>query len=340
MFPSLLTIPVELLNGSRATGKRFVAGIDGGATKTVAAVLSLDTFGMHFGHDGPSNVDAVGVPAAASAIRTALAEALGEAAVDAAAIGSAVVGLAGTPSDELAGLVRTDFTLEACYFVNDVIAAWASGTWLSPGVAVISGTGSHVFGVNAAGDSWRTGGWGHILGDEGSGYWLGLHGMKAALRYRDGSGPETALLDAAVAFYELDAVEDLQALMYGKPLSKREIAAFTQEVEKAAASGDQVASSLFESAAHDLAIQVRAPVEKLGLEGRFTVALVGGVFASGELLRQPFEAAVSEFAPQVEFAVPEIPPVGGALLLGLSAEGIADDYDRDLLRSALSGELD
>ncbi len=340
MFPSLMTIPPELLNGSRATGGRYVAGIDGGATKTVAAVLSLETFEMRFGHGGPSNVDAVGVTAAASAIRSALAEALGETGVDAAAVGSAVVGLAGTPSDELAGRVRAEFALEACYFVNDVIAAWASGTWLSPGVAVISGTGSHVFGVNAAGQSWRTGGWGHVLGDEGSGYWLGLHGMKAALRYRDGSGPDTALLDAAVEFYELDAVEDLQPLMYGKPLSKREIAAFTQEVENAAAAGDQVATSLFETAANDLASQVRAPVENLGLEGRFTVALVGGVFASGDRLRRPFEAAVGEFAPEVEFAVPEIPPVGGDLLLGLSAEGVADDYDREVLRSALSPELD
>jgi glucosamine kinase len=340
MYPSLMTIPSALLDGSRATGRRYVAGIDGGATKTVAAVLSLDTFDMHFGHGGPSNVDAVGVSAAAPALRDALKEALGEAHVEAADVGSAVVGVAGTPSDEVARLVQAEFALGACYFVNDVIAAWASGTWLAPGVAVISGTGSHVFGVNAAGESWRTGGWGHVLGDEGSGYWLGLHGMKAALRYRDGSGPETVLLDAAVAFYELEAIEDLQALMYGKPLTKSEIAAFTEEVEKAAAAGDQLASGLFETAANDLATQARAPVERLGLEGRFTVALVGGVFSYGERLRDPFEAAVREFAPEVEFAVPEIPPVGGSLLLGLSAEGVADDYDRDALRSALAQEMD
>ena len=340
MFPSLMTIPGALLDGSRATGRRFVAGIDGGATKTVAAVLSLDTFDIRLGHAGPSNVDAVGVDAAAASIREALREALGEAGVEAGAVGAAVIGLAGTPSDEIAASVQAEFAVAAGYFVNDVIAAWASGTWLEPGVAVISGTGSHVFGVNAAGESWRTGGWGHVLGDEGSGYWLGLHGMKAALRYRDGSGPETALLDAAVAFYRLEAVEELQALVYGKPLTKSEIAAFTQEVEKAAAAGDRVAASLFETAASDLAAQARAPIEKLGLAGAFKVALVGGVFTSGDLLRNPFEGTVRAFAPQAQFVVPEIPPVGGSLLLGLSAEGAADDYDRDALRSALSGEMD
>jgi N-acetylglucosamine kinase-like BadF-type ATPase len=340
MFPSLMTIPGALLDASRATGRRHVAGVDGGATKTVAAVLSLDTFDMRFGHGGPSNVDAVGVDSAAASIREALREALGEAGVEDASVGTSVIGLAGTPSDELARIVQTEFDLPACYFVNDVIAAWASGTWLEPGVAVISGTGSHVFGVNARGESWRTGGWGHILGDEGSGYWLGLHGMKAALRYRDGSGPETALLEAAVAFYQLDDVEDLQALMYGKPLTKREIAAFTEEVEKAAGAGDPTAVSLFQTAANDLATQVHAPVRILGLEGHFTVALVGGVFASGVFLRDPFERAVREFAPDAAFAVPEIPPVGGALLLARRAEGVADDYDRDVLRSALSGEMD
>jgi len=339
MFPSLMTIPGPLLDGSRATGRRYVVGVDGGATKTVAAVLSLDTFDIRFGHAGPSNVDAVGVDAAAASIRDALEEALQETQVEAGAVGTSVIGLAGTPSDEIARIVKTEFAPAACYFVNDVIAAWASGTWLSPGVAVISGTGSHVFGVNAAGRSWRTGGWGHIVGDEGSGYWLGLNGMKAALRYRDGSGPETTLLDAAVDFYHLDAIEDLQALVYGKPLTKREIAAFTQEVEKAAEAGDRVASALFETAATDLATQVRAPVVILGLEGRFAVALVGGVFSSGELLRDPFEDAVRKFAPDAEFAVPEIPPVGGSLLLGLRAEGVAEDYDREALRSALSGEL-
>ncbi|MGE5272221.1 MAG: BadF/BadG/BcrA/BcrD ATPase family protein [Verrucomicrobiota bacterium] len=341
MFPSLMTIPAALLDGSRATGRRHVAGIDGGATKTVAAVLSLDTFDLRFGHGGPSNVDAVGVAAAASAIRDALREALGEAGVDAGAVGTAVIGLAGTPSEELAESVGGDFAPGvASYFVNDVIAAWASGTWLEPGVAVISGTGSHVFGVNAAGESWRTGGWGHILGDEGSGYWLGLSGMRAALRYRDGSGPETVLLDSAVAFYQLEAVEDLQPLVYGKPLTKREIAAFTEEVEKAATAGDRVAAALYETAARELAAQTRAPIEKLRLDGAFKVALVGGVFASGELLRKPFEASVQAFAPRAQFVVPEIPPVGGSLLLGLRAEGVADDYDRDALRAALSGEMD
>ena len=134
-------------------------------------------------------------------------------------------------------------------------------------------------------------------------------------------------------------IEDLQALVYGKPLTKSEIAAFTEEVEKAATAGDRVAANLFQTAANDLAMQARAPIEALGLEGPFKVAVVGGVFASGGCLRTPFEAAVREFAPEAQFVAPEIPPVGGSLLLALRAEDIGD-YHRDGLRSSLSDELE
>ena len=58
-----------------------------------------------------------------------------------------------------------------------------------PGVGAISGTGSNVFGVGADGRAWRAGGWGHLLGDEGSGYWLGIESIRAALRDREAPGP-------------------------------------------------------------------------------------------------------------------------------------------------------
>src|SRR5207249_5513001 len=83
----------------------------------------------------------------------------------------------------------------ATWVVNDLIPAWAAGTGGAPGIALIAGTGSNALGVNASGEAWRAGGWGHILGDEGSGYWLGLHGMQAAVTWRDGRGRPTRLAE-------------------------------------------------------------------------------------------------------------------------------------------------
>jgi glucosamine kinase len=332
-----MTIPGPLLDGSRATGARYVAGVDGGATKTVAAVYDLETDRVSLGRGGPTNSDAVGVDAAVEALETALGAALAAAGTSGGELGTSVFGLAGTSWPELQERARTGFSLRAAYFINDVVSAWAAGTWLSPGVVVVSGTGSHVFAVDGKGASWRTGGWGHILGDEGSGYWLGLSGMKAALHARDASGPPTALLNAVNRFYELEDVGDLQGLVYGKPLEKEEIAAFATEVAAAARSGDAVALSLFDRAAHDLAKQARAPIDVLDFgDAPFIVALVGGVFASEPMLRDRIEREVLAFAPNAMFQPSELPPAAGSLLLALRAENAEERGDREILRRALA----
>jgi N-acetylglucosamine kinase-like BadF-type ATPase len=206
-------------------------------------------------------------------------------------------------------------------------------------VAVIAGTGSHVFGVDDDGNSWRTGGWGHVLGDEGSGYWIGVQSLKASLRYRDGSGPFTELVGRAERWFELDAIQDLPDLFYGKPLTKAEVAAFAQEVAAAAAAGDEVALQIFHEAGRDLADQALAVTTALGLEhGPVTIALVGSVYEAGALIRTSLEARVREVAPEARFVVPDVPPVAGSLMLALRADGSWADVDEkrfvDTLRAA------
>jgi N-acetylglucosamine kinase-like BadF-type ATPase len=330
-----MAIPPSLLDGSRATGCTRVLGIDGGATKTAAALLDLDDDRVYLGESGPSNADAVGAETALANLEEAVGAVRAVAGVD-DGIGAAVIAVAGSVSPELERDVAAAFGLAHVYVINDVVAAWAVGTLCEPGIAVISGTGSHVFGVNAAGESWRTGGWGHVLGDEGSGYWLGLHGLKAALSYRDASGPETALLEAAVAEYELDAIEDLPTLFYGKPLTKDEVARFAIHVEHAAEDGDGVAARLFEQAGRDLAVQIGAVVDSLGLGSEpFLIAQVGSVLQGSANLRRELERHVSAFAPRAQFVVPQLPPIAGSLLLALRAEGQADSFDLDRLHATL-----
>ena len=334
-FDSLMAIPPSLLDGSRGTGCPRVLGIDGGATKTAAALLDLDADRVHLGEAGPSNADAVGAETALANLEEAVAVVRAAADLE-DGIGAAVIAVAGTVSPQVEREVSGAFGLDHVYVINDVVAAWAVGTLCEPGIAVISGTGSHVFGVNAAGASWRTGGWGHVLGDEGSGYWLGLHGLKAALAYRDASGPETMLLDEAVAEYELDAIEDLPTVFYGKPLTKDEVARFAIRVEHAATGGDVMAAGLFERAGSDLAVQIRAVAHSLGLGAEpFVVALVGSVLHGSAILRDRLEEHVSAFAPLAQFVVPQLPPIAGSLLLAVRAEGLTASLDLDRFRATL-----
>jgi N-acetylglucosamine kinase-like BadF-type ATPase len=338
---SLVHLPAALSSEQPRTDARYVMGVDGGATKTLAAVLdlrALETTGeklVHLGHGGPSNEDAVGAQAAVEALLGAADEALERAGIDASELGAAVLGIAGTDTEDVERNVLAART-EAWIVVNDVVAAWATATNVGPGVAAIAGTGSNVFGVNLDGGetrAWRAGGWGHLLGDEGSGYWLGVQSIKAALRDREASGPATAITDVAPAFFGVASIDAVAAAVYSKPLTKGEIAAFAIETARLAEQGDVVACELYERGARELGEQVAAVIEQTGLadpdaSGRareFPVGLIGSAYKAGPVFVDPLTRAIHERAPGALVRAVEMPPVGGSLLLAARACGKSDE---------------
>jgi len=319
----LVELPAALLHPQARPAARFVLGIDGGATKTLAAVLDLHSDELHVAHGGPSNQDAVGAEAAVRALLGTADEAIERAGIAPAELGAAVLAVAGTDTEAIVKRVRAERD-DGWIVVNDVVAAWATATAAGPGVAVISGTGSNVFGVGPDGRCWRAGGWGHLLGDEGSGYWLGVESIRAALRDREASGPATALSDAAPAFFATASVEELASRVYAKPLTKGEIAAFAIETAKLAEQGDAVARELYERGASELAKQIVAVIRESGLEGSFPVGLIGSAFKAGAVFVEPLSSAVHVCAPQARVEIVEMAPVGGSVLLAARACGCGE----------------
>jgi N-acetylglucosamine kinase-like BadF-type ATPase len=341
-------------------------GIDGGATKTLAAVLDLERNALHLAHGGPSNEDTVGVQAAIGTILRTADEAIGRAGIAADELGTTVLAVAGVDTDAFARHLRSART-DAWIVINDVVGAWATATGGGPGVAAISGTGSNVFGVGPGGRAWRAGGWGHVLGDEGGGYWLGVQSIKAALRDRDASGPQTALSDAAMAFFGVPSLEALAMRVYSKPMTKGEIAAFATQTAELAERGDAVARELYERGALELCGQIAAVIRETGLSGlrsdtdvladvlprtalaphdsrtahaerteeppSFPVGLIGSGFRAGAVLVEPIVRAVREYAPEALVSVVETAPVSGTLLLAARACGSSDALElAELLR--------
>ena len=334
----LVTLPPELTQPRARSGARFIMGVDGGATKTLAAVLDIADRRVHLGHGGPSNEDAVGAQAAVQALLGAADDALREAGVEERELAAAVLAIAGTDTDSVIANVHAAGN-ESWIVVNDVVGAWATATGAAQGVAVISGTGSNVFGVGPAG-SWRAGGWGHVLGDEGSGYWLGVESIKAALCDREASGPATALSDALVSFFGAHRVEEVASRVYSQPLSKGEIAAFAVETARIAAAGDAVACELYVRGARELGRQVAAVIAETGLaEGRFPVGLIGSVFRAGAVFVDPLSAVIHEVAPHASVAPVEMAPVGGSLLLAARACGAGEDVQAAELSALLDGAM-
>ncbi len=321
---SLVELPAVLSAAQPRTDARYVMGVDGGATKTLAAVLDLRERALHVGEAGPSNEDAVGAEVAVRELLRAADEALGRAGIDAGELGAAVLAIAGTDTDSVVRHVREART-DAWIVVNDVVAAWASATEGGPGVAAIAGTGSNVFGVGGAGAdtrAWRAGGWGHVLGDEGSGYWLGVQSIKAALRDREASGPATALSEAVPAFFHERNIEAVVARVYAQPpLKKDEIAKVAIETARLATLGDAVACELYERGAAELGEQIVAVIGQTGLRGEFPVGLIGSAFKAGAVFVEPLTRVVHACAPGAHVSTVRMNPVGGSLLLAARACG-------------------
>jgi len=334
----LVQLPPALTQPPASVAAPFLLGIDGGATKTLAAVLDVERGQLHLGHAGPSNEDAVGAEAAVGALLAAADGALAQAGVERGRLGAAVLAVAGTDTASIARNVAATCP-EPWLVVNDVVGAWATATGGEPGVAAISGTGSNVFGVGPGGLPWRAGGWGHLLGDEGSGWWFGLESIRAALRDREGSGPPTALTTALCDFFAMPSVEALASHVYSKPLTKGEIAAFAAEASKLAEAGDAVALGLYERGAAELGRQIVAVIERTRLEGAFQVGLIGSAYRAGEVFLGPLRRVVHACAPQARVERVEMAPVGGSLLLAARVAGRAEQVHVAELARLIEAEL-
>jgi N-acetylglucosamine kinase-like BadF-type ATPase len=346
----LIELPQALTHPKPNPHARYVMGVDGGATKTLAAVLDLRDGVVHLGHGGSSNPDAAGPAAAGGALLMAATQALERMSISMGDLDAAVLAMAGTNTDAIRALVAPSGSLaqaggwsaseaEVWVVVNDVVGAWATATGATPGVGVISGTGSNVLGVGPQARPWRAGGWGHVLGDEGSGYWLSVQSIKAALHERDGTGPPTALSAAALRFFDVDHVETLASLVYSKPLSKGELAAFAVETARSANEGDAVARKLYERAAAELGEQVKAAIRETSLEGGFPVGLIGGGFKAGAVFVDPLTRAIHELAPQARVGTVSMAPVGGCVLLAARAAGHEQALDAAQLEQLLQAAL-
>ncbi len=166
----------------------------------------------------------------------------------------------------------------------DVEAAHVAAFGSGPGILLIMGTGSVVRAVSAAGAVVTVGGWGALLGDEGSAYAIGLGGVRAALRSADGREAETALADLLA---ERTGTRDPHGLAaWATGVGKREIAALADVVAAAAARGDALAERVLARAATDARVHLETALRRTGpWSTPAPLALVGGLIREGGPLR-------------------------------------------------------
>ncbi len=270
---------------ARGAGPLFL-GIDGGGSKTLAVIV--DAQGQECGRAlaGGSNYQAVGTESALAALHAAAEQAV-LAAGGCLPVKAAWLGLAGVdrPDDQKLLLPRLHALAETTRLTNDaelLLSALDDGV----GVALVAGTGSIALGRDARGAAARAGGWGHILGDEGSGYDIGRQALQAATRAADGRGAATTLLEQIMNVWGLERPDDMIGRVYNNDDDKATIARLAPLVLRAARDGDCVARKIAQSTADELALAALAVCKALDFSGqRVGLALGGGLLLHETALR-------------------------------------------------------
>jgi len=307
--------------------EKFIIGIDGGGTKTHAVFITLD--GKIFGQTtvGASNFQQAGK----SGIQTVCRQILDNAekkGISKNAIQRWVLGLAGAgrPADKKAVKeaveelgFRNRVTVESDGYIA-LMGAFVGDS----GIILISGTGSICYGLNTHGVMARSGGWGYLLGDEGSGYFIANQAIIAALKDLDGRGQKTVLRQKFESLFDVATIDLLVPKIYAGELQKEDIAGLTPMVFQTADENDAVAKDIIERAGRELGKMAVAVVKSLGLAGEtIRLAPIGSVLENQKEVLQPYiEAELHDLSDLVIFQDPHYPPAIGAAIAGLKEEKI------------------
>lgn len=317
----------------------IVVGVDGGGTKTHAAVVASDGTLLGFGRAGTANWESVGLEGTASSLSASVSEALDLAGVDAGAVGASVFGLGGVdwPSDidRLDPVVHKLALGGERLIVNDAFVALRAGTEREYGVIVIAGTGTVCAGRGRTGEVFRTLGLGWQYGDFGGASDISVQALRAVSRAYTGAGPVTSLAEHLCTATRTESVE---ALLHALTRERLRLPPVAPLVVAAAEAGDAVAREILAGVGSELGMAAGLVARRLELEsGPFEVVLAGGVLAAASpFLLEPLEATVLESAPHAVIVPLAGPPVVGAVLMALALVDVhlGDASRLSLLRAA------
>ncbi len=305
---------------------QYAAGWDGGGTKT--AVVCVDIQGHLLGQKtfGPLNPNGNTKEQVLATVRDALAY---MAKMPGGLHGCAFLqlGCAGVSNPAVVTLL-TDALREQGYPGKLHIAGdhetMLYGAVGPEGAVLVAGTGSVCLGRSSLGESARCGGWGHLIGDEGSGYAIGRDILMAAARAQDGRGPDTVLYPMVFDALGTQDMGGLIRFIYSPETDKSKIAALAPLLKTALEQGDGVARDIAEKAAADLACLAFPVIEKLTLQAG-TLALAGGILTGYDVIRQSTAAQLSQRYPKLSIIAPKQDAAAGAAAMALQAaikEGI------------------
>ncbi len=296
-----------------------VIGIDAGGTKTVCHLADEHGTLVAEARAGGANLQASGELHVEKVLHDVMEEAIGDREIMPAAI---CLGIAGVdrPDDSVVvrSLLRRIGYKARTLVVNDAMVALEAGAPGAPGVVIISGTGSIAYGRNRANEAARVGGWGHALGDEGSGYWIGRAALRAVLREADRRGPRTALTPLLLRHFGVSEAQSLIHEVYQGSLRPAAIGALAQCVQTAFGQEDPAAVGILRAAADELESAGVSVSSRLGMaDDPFVFLLAGGIFRAVPWLRDELLRRLPAAVPSSTARLLDREPASGAVALAI-----------------------
>jgi N-acetylglucosamine kinase-like BadF-type ATPase len=301
----------------------LLLGVDGGGTTTVAWLVALGGRVLGRGQAGPSNAKAVGAQPARAALASAIGDAYADAGLEPAPAEVACLGLAGfdRPDDRqmLRAWLDESDRARRLVLVNDGDLVVAAGTPDGWGIGVIAGTGSIAVGRTLDGRTARAGGWGHLIGDEGSAYDVVLASLRLVARRADGREPGTDVHDPLTVRMcrelKAETPASIVPALYAPGMDRTRIAALAPTVLEAVAADPALVDRLLRPAGVALAEQAVAVARCLGwTSGALPLALAGGFLLSAPDVSRALVDGLTRAGYEVTASpVPE--PVRGAVVL-------------------------
>lgn len=304
--------------------QKYVIGVDGGGTKTVAALADLKGRILARAKTGSSSPRNIGLKTAIDNVALAIKEVLGNRPPK---ILASFIGLP-TIEEEFKfkeRIIRKELLNHKeiwsifkgkLIIGSDQLVALRAGTDEKEGVLLIAGTGSVAHGWRGKKEI-HASGWGW-LADEGSAFWVGQRVFQALLKSFDDRGGKTILKTLIFRKFKIKKISDLINLVYLKNQTEI-IPLFSIICDQAGNKGDKVATNILVEAGKELATSAKTVIEKLNFQPReFPLVLVGSLFNS-KIVLETVKKEIKKFAPKVEFVQPKVEPVVGAVKLAIES---------------------
>lgn len=299
---------------------KYYLGIDAGGTKTAFLLAGEDGRAAAEAVLGGCSYKEIGTGGVGKLLREGMESVLKQAGISFGQIVCTAVGLPcygeSLQGDQaLEAEVRHVFAGGDYLLANDVRVGWAGSLDMQPGIHVVAGTGSIVYGENAQGVSARSGGWSTFFGDEGSCYWLGRRTAELFFKEADGRIARGALHKLVWERLGLERLTDAVDILEAEYAPHRDQVASLQRILlEAARAGDLAAACLYKEAAEELFLMIESTARALDLGGEpFAVSYSGGLFHAGEFVLPVLERKVSGIGGYLK--KPSHDPVWGAVQL-------------------------